>query len=246
MSEPRPAVRPELNAPAPRQGTAPAARLPVRFQLCVISDGRGDAARLLTTLEAALRAAPPGAVAVQLRERTLSGAALLALAERLRVLTTRYGAALLINDRLDIALLVGADGVHLPGHGLPPQAARFTATTAGARLLVSVACHSLDEAHRAVADGADLITFGPIWPTPSKPEVALASGQLRVHPVGVPTLAQVTAAMPVPVFALGGVDDAARAAQCALVGARVAGIRAVLSAPDPAAAVHSLLAALQR
>ncbi len=231
-----------MTAPA----TPPEPRRPVGFRLCVITDGLGDGPRLLSTVESALRHAPAGAVAVQLRERTLSGAALYTLAQQLRTLTTQYGAALLINDRLDIALLVGADGVHLPAHGLPPRVARRTSQRAGAELLLSVACHSPDDAHDAVASGADLITFGPVWPTPSKPDVPLPPGQLRVYPVGVPTLAQVTAVTPIPVFALGGVDDAARAAQCAQAGARVACIRAVLSAPDPAAATHSLLTALKR
>ena len=216
----------------------------MRFHLCVITDGLGDGPRLLAVLESALQAAPDGAVAVQLRERMLPGAALYALAERLRALTAKYGAALLINDRLDVALAVGADGVHLPTHGLPPEAARRTAEVAGARLLVSVASHSLTAAQQAVSGGADLITFGPIWPTPSKPDLPLPPGQVRVHPAGVQTLAQVTAAVPIPVFALGGVDNPGRATECARAGARIACIRAVLSAADPAAAVRSLLTAL--
>jgi len=215
----------------------------VPFRLCVITDGQGDGPRLLELLAAALAAAPVGALAVQLRERTLSGAALYALAVRLRELTTAHGAALLINDRLDVALAVGADGVHLPTHGLLPAAARHASAVAGIPLLVSAACHDLGEAEQAVAGGADLITFGPIWPTPSKPAGPLRPGQVRVSPVGVSGLAQVTARLPVPVFALGGIDDAARAAECLHVGARLACIRAVLAAADPAAATRALLAA---
>ncbi len=213
----------------------------VRFQLCVITDGVGDGPRLLTRVEAALRGAPEGALAIQLRERTLPGAALYELAARLRTLTTKYAAALLINDRLDVALAVGADGVHLPAHGLPPAAARRIIPDAA--FLVSVACHSLAEAQQAAAHGADLITLGPIWPTPSKPDIPLLPGQVRVQPTGVPALAQVAAALAIPVFALGGVDDVHRATECAQAGARIACIRAVLSAADPAAAVRSLLTA---
>mgnify|MGYP002383202017 FL=1 len=93
----------------------------------------------------------------------------------------------------------------------------------------------------AVESGAELVTFGPIWPTPSKGQGPLLPGQGRVQPVGVAALAQVAAALPVPVFALGGIDDAERAALCVAAGARLACIRFVLSASDPAAAVRSLL-----
>lgn len=219
---------------------SPAGASPVSFRLCVITDDQGDAERLLAILAAALAEAPPGAVAVQLRERSLSVAALYALAERARRLTAAAGAALLINDRLDVALAVGADGVHLPSHGLPVQSARRALTAAAARLLVSAACHSLPEAQMAVGGGADLVTFGPIWPTPSKPAGPLGPGQGRVQPVELETLAQATAAVPVPVFALGGVDDEERAAACAAVGARVACIRLVLQADAPGRTIRRL------
>jgi thiamine-phosphate pyrophosphorylase len=212
----------------------------VPFRLCVITDGSGDGPRLLAKLAAALAAAPAGALAVQLREPALSGAALYALAEQLRELTAAHGAALLLNDRLDVALAVGADGVHLPTHGLSLPAARRAC--AGTPLLLSAACHSLGEAQQAVAGGADLITLGPIWPTPSKPAGPLLPGQERVQPLGLAGLAQVVARVAVPVFALGGIDDAARAAQCTGAGARLACLRAVLSAADPAAATRALLA----
>ena len=228
----------------PRPTTWPPDSGRVRFRLWVVTDGRGDGPRLLATLAAALKSAPAGAVAIQLRERAVSGAALYALAKSLRALTTQYAAALLVNDRLDVALAVGADGVHLPAHGLSPAAARRVAEKAGADFLVSAACHSLAAAQQAAAGGADLITFGPIWPTPSKPDIPLSPGQLRVYPAGVPGLVQVTAAVAIPVFALGGIDDPGRATECARAGARVACIRAVLSAADPAAATRALLNAL--
>jgi thiamine-phosphate pyrophosphorylase len=230
--------------PAP----APAPREPgrVRFRLCLITDGQGDARRLLEILGAALPAGPPGALAVQLRERTLPGAALYALAEQLRALTAACGAALLINDRLDVALAVGADGVHLPTHGLPVGAARRAVAAVGAPLLLSAACHSLPEAQMAVTAGADLITYGPIWPTPSKPAGPLPPDAERLHPVGVEALRALTAAVAVPVFALGGIEDEARAAACVDAGARLAGIRVVLGAADPAAATRALLACTDR
>lgn len=211
----------------------------VGFHLCLITDGMTYPE---SALVAALSAVPEGSVAVQLRNRGLGGADLLRLAERLRTLTAAARAPLFINDRLDVALAVGAEGIHLPGHGLPPRRVRHLLETG---LLVSCASHSLVEARLLAAEGADCVTFGPIWPTPSKPDDPAVPASARVAPVGPAALAEAAAALPVPVFALGGVDTSARAAACAAAGARVACLRAVLAAADPAAAARAFLAAVR-
>lgn len=234
---------------------APAAAGPrVSFWLYLITDGNFDqrpgqpslTPPLESRLNTALSAVPRGSVAVQLRARALDGGPLLAVAERLRALTTRLGAPLFINDRVDVALLVGADGVHLPGSGLSPRAAR---RLCGPRMMLGTSTHSPAEARAAVIAGADLVTFGPVWPTPSKPPLDPAAfpptlvGSL-VAPVGIDGLREVVSALPVPVFALGGIDTVERASQCLAVGARVACLRAVLGADDPGAAARALLAAV--
>lgn len=147
-------------------------------------------------------------------------------------------AALFLNDRLDVALAAGADGVHLPARGLPPSAARRAlARSSFSRrpLLVGCSTHGLDEARRAAAGGADFVTFGPVWPTPSK----AAFGP----PLGPAALGEAVGALSIPVFALGGVD-AGRAAVCAGLGARVACIGAVLGAADAAAGAREMFAAV--
>lgn len=102
---------------------------------------------------------------VQLRDPELTGGALLALAERLREATRDTGARLLVNDRLDVARLVGADGVHL---------GRCSVTAADARRLlgqdvwISRSCHSLDEVERAADDGVALVLLSPIFASPGK------------------------------------------------------------------------------
>lgn len=231
-----------MTLPGPRVG----------FWLYLITDGAFEVRQgqhlVPTSLEgrlcSALAAVPRGTVAVQLRARQMEAGALLSAADRLRQLTARFGAPLLINDRLDVALLIGADGVHLPAAGLPPRAAR---RLAGTRLLLGSSTHTLAEARAAVADGVDFVTYGPIWPTPSKPALdvaafppVIASGV--VSPVGVAGLAEAVAALPVPVFALGGVDCIERARECIAAGARIACLRAVLGAQDPAATARALLA----
>lgn len=197
------------------------------FRLYLISDGEGDQPE---RIECALGAVPRGSTAIQLRAPALPGRELHGRALALRALTSRLGAALFVNDRLDVALAVGADGAQLPVRGLPSAAARRVAPD----LLLSASTHSLYEARAAIAGGADLVTFGPIWPTASHPDAA---------PLGEEALATAVRALAVPVFALGGVD-ADTAPTVAATGAGAACLRAVLDAADPAAAAHAIAAAL--
>jgi len=203
----------------------------VGFQLYLITDE--DIALEGARIDAALGAVPAGLAAVQLRARALSGRALLDRALLLRALTRRHRAALLVNDRLDVALAAGADGVHLPVAGLPVAAARALAPD----LILGASTHSLAEARAAQAAGADLVTFGPVFATPSK----AAFGA----PVGLPALADAVNALAVPVFALGGIDETTAPA-CVAAGARLAAIRAILGAPDPTAAAARFAALLPR
>ncbi|HTP49357.1 MAG TPA: thiamine phosphate synthase [Anaeromyxobacteraceae bacterium] len=188
-------------------------------------------ADLVARVEAALRGLPREAVAVQLRAKEEGGRALLAAARALRRVTEESGQLLVVNDRLDVALLAEADGVHLPSHGVPPAAAR---RLLGSGRLVGVSCHSAADVLRARQGGADFATFGPVFPTPSK---------LRYGPpVGLERLRE-AAATGLPVLGLGGVD-VARAPEVMAAGAYgVAAIRAWLVAGDPGAAVRGLLAA---
>lgn len=188
--------------------------------------------RLCPELPAAVRRAlatiPPGSAAVQLREKELGGAELFALARALLPLCRARGAPLLINDRLDVALAAGADGVHLAGSSIDVADAR---ALLGPLAILGASCHDAGELARRA--GADLATFGPIVPLPGKPPA-----------VGLAGLA--AAAGPLPLFALGGVDEAL-AGEAIAAGARgVAVIRAWLAAEDPGAATARLLAAVER
>lgn len=201
----------------------------VGFRLLAITDRLGvPGGRLLVSaIEAALAG---GVDAVQLREKDLPDAELVALAAKLRALTSRYGAALLINGRPDIARQIGADGVHLPSAIADVSAAR---AVLGAEGIVGVSAHSGADVAAAHADGADYVTFGPVFSTPSK----AAFGE----PLGLSALREVCASVPIPVFALGGVRPN-RAVEITATGARIAAISALLHAPDPTAAAESFLA----
>ncbi|HEX8948106.1 MAG TPA: thiamine phosphate synthase, partial [Dissulfurispiraceae bacterium] len=133
------------------------------FRLYLITDRKlfADENALCYAVEDALRA---GVGAVQLREKDLPTRDLLDLAYKMRELTARYGAKFFVNDRTDIALCVRADGVHLGQSGLPAYAVR---KIAGRGLTIGISTHSLREAEIAQREGADFITFGPLYPTPS-------------------------------------------------------------------------------
>lgn len=185
---------------------------------------------LLEVVGQALRA---GVRAVQLREKDLATRDLYHLAGKLLAVTREAGAALLINDRVDVAMALPADGVHLTRRSLPPKEAR---ELLGPARLIGISCHSLAEVREAVDGGADFVVLGPIFETPSK------------MPYGAPLttalLQQARAATTLPVLAIGGINPA-RVPEVMAAGADgVAVISAVMAALDPGAAVSELLAAV--
>jgi len=167
----------------------------VDFKLYLITDRRlfTDDYALFTAVEEALKG---GVQAVQLREKDLGIRALLHMASSFRELTARYGAKLFVNDRVDVAVAVAADGVHLGGAGIPAFAAR---KAAGEGMLIGVSTHSVAEARKAEEEGADFITLGPIFETPSKMQYG--------KPLGPDLLRKVRAEIAIPVFALGGIKQ---------------------------------------
>jgi thiamine-phosphate pyrophosphorylase len=203
----------------------------IDFNLYLITDRKGCAGRsLATVIEEALKG---GARALQLREKDLPGRDLYEAALEMRELTLRYGAQLFINDRVDIALAVNADGVHLGEKSIPvPEARRLL----GAAKLIGVSCHCREGAAAARDMGADFITYGPVFYTPSK----AAYGP----PVGLDSLAEVTRDVRIPVFAIGGINsNSAREAVSAGVRG-IALISAILAADDPRKETETLLTLL--
>lgn len=175
------------------------------------------------------RAVARGVDLIQVREKDLSGRALEDLV-RQTVRTARSGRArVLVNDRLDVALASGAHGVHLPADGHPVSAVRKLVP---AGFLIGRSTHSLEEARRADSEGADLLVFGPVFETTSKP------GE---RPVGLDALAEVVRQVRTPVFALGGVGPGEVRAVATTGAAGVAGISTFLTAE----ALDRLLAAIR-
>ncbi len=203
------------------------------FDLYLVTDRKQTSGRdLLWVLEAAFEG---GVKAVQLREKDLGGRELFLLAEKLKGLTERYHAELLINDRVDVALAVDADGVHLGSASIPVAAAR---KLVGEKKLIGVSTHSLKEASQAEKVGADFILFGPVYFTPSK----AAYGK----PQGLEALKKIMENISLPVYAIGGIK-VAHIPEITRTGCRaVALISAILSAEKPRTAAEEILRALRQ
>ena len=144
---------------------------------------------------------------IQVREKDLSARDLLDLVCTIRDLAAGTKTRILVNDRLDIALAAGVDGVHLPGNGLPPGRVRSLVR------LLGVSTHTLAEALAAESAGADFIVFGPVFESPGK------------SPVGLDPLTKVVASVGIPVLAIGGITEANAQRVLDAGAAGIAGIR---------------------
>lgn len=183
-------------------------------------------APFMAMLEAALEG---GVRLVQLREKDLSAKELLSLSIDAAALAHRFNAKLLINDRADIALISGADGVHLTSRSYSPGEARLLL---GDKALIGASTHGIEEALRAESDGADFVTFGPVFHTPSKAGMG--------EPLGLSMLKQAAERLSIPVFGLGGVNEE-NAKAVAATGSSVAMISAIMESPEPRKAAERIL-----
>ena len=182
----------------------------IDFRLYAITDRHRCAPTPLADVVSELLDA--GITAIQLREKDLSDVELIGLARPIAKLCRNYGAKLFINTSSHIALEVGASGVHLPAN------AESVETVVGGvcnldsneNLYTGCSVHSLEAAQRREAEGADFVTYSPIYPTASKPGYGPA--------VGIAGLAAVVEGVKLPVFALGGITPA-RVAECLTAGA---------------------------
>ena len=193
-----------------------------------IADVRGDDARAaLARAEAILDAGAPW---IQLRVKTASGARHVEIARDLVARAARRNAQVIVNDRLDVAMASGASGVHLGQTDLPLRIARQLAPA----LVVGRSTHDVAQAQAAERDGADYIGFGPMFETASK------ANALSPRRAGL--LAEVRAAVSVPIIAIGGIQEETAADVLAQGADSVAMIGALAQAPDPDALARRLLA----
>lgn len=208
------------------------------ISLIVITDA--GLARPRSVVDVVRAAVGAGAPAVQLRDKTVGARELADAARALLAVTRPAGTLLTINDRLDVALAVSADGVHVGPDDIPVAEARaivrehHTRNAIPNRFLIGCSSDDPDDARRLVADGADYIGCGTVYPTTSKDDAGAA--------IGLDGLRRVVAAVEVPVFAIGGISVASSAEIARQTDASgVAVIGAVMSASDPADAVQALM-----
>jgi len=199
-------------------------------QLTLITDTvRFTGEQFFDVVEQALQG---GVDAVLVREKHLTSARLLALASRLRQMTTAYHARLIIHGQADIAAAVDADGVHLASVDIPEIAA-VCQWLADDRKTVSVSCHHADELGLASQYGADYAMLSPIFPTACHPGAPY---------LGVDTFRQLAATSSIPVIALGGINTS----NCLILeGQPVAVMGALLNAANPRLAAQQLLASVR-
>jgi thiamine-phosphate pyrophosphorylase len=201
-----------------------------RAQLHLITDRKRCRGDLLAAVRAALGS---GVDWVQVREKSAPALDVFRLVCALAPVCRDRGVGLLVNDRVDVALAAGAQGVHLARKSLPPQVARRLLT---ARHLLGCSVHSLPEALEAVRGGADYVTFGNVFPTASHP---------GLPPRGVESLREVVVAVEVPVIAVGGITLETLPQVLATGCAGVAVIGAILESPDPGGAARAFREALE-
>jgi thiamine-phosphate pyrophosphorylase len=182
-------------------------------------------------LEAAEQAIAGGADCLQLREKALEGGELLRRARLLVDLCRRHGVLCIINDRPDIALLAGADGVHVGQEDLPATEAR---RVLGPEAIIGVSTHHLDQARQAVRDGADYIGVGPVFPSTTKPRDFLP---------GLDFAREVAREIALPAVAIAGVT-ADNLPQVLATGVRAVAVTAAVLAQDDVAEAAQRLKAL--
>lgn len=188
------------------------------FSLYAVTDIREEGPEILERVEAAYRG---GADIVQMRSKTLSDRKLYDLGLRWRKLANRFRKLFFVNDRIDLALAVGADGIHLGQDDLPQGSVRNLLK--GKKIFVGRSTHSLPQALRAAADGVDYIGVGPIFETPTKP---------AYQAVGLDLIRKVKRRVRIPFVCIGGIN-ANNLRQVLDAGAtRVAVVRAVFAEKD--------------
>lgn len=180
-------------------------------------------------VEVARAAIDGGATIIQLRDKEASTRELIEIGLALRKLTRERGVTFIVNDRVDVALAVEADGVHVGQDDMPAKLAR---KLMGANRIVGVSVSTVEEALQAETDGADYVSVSPVFTTPTKPDAP--------PPTGVEGLRRISEAVQIPVIAIGGITEG-NVKEVIKAGADgVAVISAVVAAPDIAAAARTL------
>ncbi len=198
-----------------------------RYDLYVITDATLIPGR--THPEIARAALEGGADAIQIRDKSSPAINLCRAVAEIQPQARKYGALLIVNDRVDVALVAGADGAHVGQQDLPAREARRRLPRPA---ILGVSAGSIEEAKKAARDGADYIGVGPVFSTGTKPDAGA--------PLGLETFSAIARAVGIPTVAIGGLNLDNVAAVIAAGAGGVAVVAAVVTADDMAAAARAL------
>lgn len=199
----------------------------IDWSVYIITDRRTAGERdLLDIVRAAIRG---GATVVQLRDKDATTRQMLEFGQALHDITRAAGLPLIVNDRIDVALALDAEGVHVGQDDLPTPVAR---RIIGPHRILGVSAETVEQAQQAEREGADYLGVGDVFGTPSKPDAG--------PPIGVARLAEIVRSVSIPCVAIGGItlQNAAAVVEAGVAGVSV--ISAVIGAPDPEAAAREL------
>lgn len=203
----------------------------------VVVIAAGSCGDVRDRIAAIVSAVPRGTVAIQVRDKALDGGPLLRLVRDVLAVARPAGVPVWVNDRVDVAQIAGADGVHLPEAGLPIRIARELMRSGPGRsqaaLTLGASRHSADGALSAAAEGADVVQLGPIFATPEK------------APIGAEVL-HVRTLLPLNtrLVAVGGIQSPQHAHAAVAAGADAVAVIRAWTGDDPANAVAALVAAV--
>ncbi len=198
---------------------------PSRYRLCLVTDREIGRGRPL--VEVVMRAVTGGVTMVQLREKAATTRAFLEEARALKAVLADHGVPLIVNDRADVALAVGADGVHVGQTDMPVEAVR---AVVGPGMTIGLSITDAEQIARADAGAADYLGIGPVHPQKTKPDAAT--------PLGLGGFAKLRRMTAKPVLAIGGVKagDVPMLVEEGATG--VAVVSAIMGAEDPEVAAR--------
>ena len=200
--------------------------------LYFITDSTGyEKEEFLKRVEAALQG---GVTLVQLREKERTTREYLELAQEVHVLTQKYGVPLIIDDRLDVVLAAGVEGVHLGQSDLPVDKAR---AILGEDFIIGATAKTVEQATEAYRQGADYLGVGAIYPTTTKVKTVLTSTDM---------LRRICEAVPIPVNAIGGLNKDRLDVLTGIPIAGVCAVSAIMKAEDPKRAAEELMDATKK
>ncbi len=206
---------------------------PIDYSLYLVTDRALAGER--TTLEIVRAAVAGGVTCVQIREKACSTREFIAEAAAVLDFLRPRGVPLIINDRVDVALGIGADGVHLGQKDMPLA---MTRAMIGAKMIVGISAESVDDAVAAHAGGADYVSASPVFTTPTKTDTAPA--------LGLEGLAAIRRQVALPLVAIGGIHRGNAAAVIRSGADGLAVVSALNAAPDPAQAAREILIEIRK